>query len=289
VNARIIKVFKPFTLSCATVVQLDCPSFKGQFVLKLYDRRFSTELRRDEKASPWNSEIESEYSEFVRDGHVSEFFDQCTSKFREYEYWADKEHVKWTRAQHEAYLQYACHRIYKTEKEAYKNLHDIQGKHIPRLHARPCLQLSDSGLPNKYLDCPGLLLDYIQGFPLTFLADEAPKEDWQYVCEDAIRVVNLIGDRGVCNRDVKTRSFIVSKYPSTGMLKVFMIDFGLCLFRSQAKSDREFNMWQAVEDEEGACGCVMEYNLKGGFIYRRSPRSERLCDEFLGEDSEDLL
>jgi len=59
VNARIIKVFKPFTLSCAMVVQLDCPPFKGQFVLKLYDRRFSTQLRRDEKASPWNSEIES--------------------------------------------------------------------------------------------------------------------------------------------------------------------------------------------------------------------------------------
>jgi hypothetical protein len=68
-----------------------------------------------------------------------------------------------------------------------------------------------------------------------------------------------------------------------------MIDFGLCVFRSQAKSDREFNLWQAEQDEEGACGCVMEDYLKGGFIYRRSPGSERLLDEFMGEDSEDLL
>jgi hypothetical protein len=271
------------------VVQLDCPPFKGQFVLKLYDRRFSTQLRRDEQASPWNSEIESEYSEFVRDGRASEFFERCTTKFREDEYWADEEDMNWTKAQREAYLQYACHRIYKTEKEAYKNLHDIQGKHIPRLLARPFLPLSDSGIANKYLDCPGLLLDYIQGFPLTDLADEAPKEDWQYVCEDAVRVVNLIGDRGVCNQDVKTRSFIVSKDPSTGKLKVFMIDFGLCMFRSQAKSDREFNAWQADYDEEGACGRVMEHNLKGGFIYRRSPRAQGLIKEFKSEDSEDSI
>ncbi|OXV11716.1 hypothetical protein Egran_00522 [Elaphomyces granulatus] len=139
----------PYVVGKTLPLQLECPPFKGQFVLKLYDRRFSTQLWQDEKASPWNSEIESEYSEFVRDGRAS--------------------HGKGNKAQREAYLQYACHRIYKTEKEAYKNLHDIQGKHIPRLLARPFLQLSDSGLANKYLDCPGILLENIQGFPLTFI------------------------------------------------------------------------------------------------------------------------
>jgi hypothetical protein len=265
------------------VVQLDCPPFKGQFVLKLYDRRFATQLRDDEDISPWNPQIESEYSKFVRDGRASEFFDLCTTKFREYEYWAD-EPREWNDAQCEAYLQYICHRTYKMEKEAYKNLRDIQGKHVPRLLARPFLQLSGSGLANKYFDCPGILLEYIQGFPLTDLADNAPKKDWQYVCEDAIRVVHMIGDRGVCNRDVKTRSFIVCK-EGTGKWKVFMIDFGLCFFRSQAKSDREFNGWQATVDEEGATGRVMEWNLKGGFEYRRSPRSRWLLNEFKRGDS----
>ena len=168
--------------------------------------------------------------------------------------------------------------------EAYKNLRDIQGHHVPHLFARPFLQLSDSYLANKYFDCPGILLEYIQRFPLTDLADNAPKKDWQYVCEDAIRVVHMIGDRGVCNRDVKTRSFIVCK-EGTGKWKVFMIDFGLCFFRSQAKSDREFNAWQATVDEEGATGRVMEWNLKGGFEYRRSPRSQWLLNEFKREDS----
>ncbi|KAN0081159.1 hypothetical protein V8E54_004363 [Elaphomyces granulatus] len=197
VNARIIKVLEPFTLSCVMVVQLDCSPFK-------------------------------EYSEFVRDGRASEFFDLCTTKFREYEYWADEHCEKWNEAQLEAYLQYICYRTYKTEMEAYKNLRDIQGHH-------------------------------------------------QYVCEDAIRVVHMIGDQGVCNRDVKTRSFIVCKDPGTGKWKVFMTDFGLCFFRSQAKSDREFNSWQADEDEEGPAG--------RGFEYRRSPRSQRLLDEFKREDS----
>jgi hypothetical protein len=75
----------------------------------------------------------------------------------------------------------------------------------------------------------------------------------------------MIGDQGVCNRDVKTRSFIVCKDPGTGKWKVFMTDFGLCFFRSQAKSDREFNSWQADEDEEGPAGRVMQNNLKRGF------------------------
>jgi hypothetical protein len=55
--------------------------------------------------------------------------------------------------------------------------------------------------------------------------------------------------------------------PGTGKLKVFMTDFGMCLLRGQAKSDKEFNAWQAEEDEEGAIGLVMQSNLKGGFKY----------------------
>ena len=284
-NASIIKVFEPFTLSCVVIIQLDHPPFKGRFLLKLYDRRFATQLRRDEKASPWCPQIESKYLEFVRDGRASEFFDLCTAKYREDEYWADDQRETWNEAQHEAYLQYLCRRTYDMEKDAYKKLHDMQGKHIPRLFARPVLQSSsDSGSANEYLDCPAILLEYIEGFPLTTLADNAPKKDWQSVCEDAIRVVHMIGDRGICNKDVRTRSFIVREDPETKKFDVFMIDFGLCVFRSQAKSDREFNEWQADEDEEGAVGRVMERNLKGGFNYHLSPRAEWLLDEFKSEE-----
>jgi hypothetical protein len=268
------------------VVQLDCPPFVGRFVLKLYDRRFATQLRLDEEASPWSSQIEFEYSVFVRGGRASKFFDLCTAKYREYEYWPYEDREEWNMAEHEAHLQYLCHRTYQTETNAYKKMHDIQGKHVPRLFARPFLQSSDSGLASKYLDHPGILLEYIQGFPLTNLADETPMKNWQYVCEDAIRIVHMIGDRGICNKDVKTRSFIVCEDPGTEKFKVFMTDFGLCLFRSRAKNDREFNGWQALEDEESAVGHAMKKKLEGGFKFYRSSRSEKLMNEFKSEDSD---
>lgn len=289
VNASIVKVLEPFTLSCAMLVQLDSsPPFKGHFILKLYDRRFATQLRNDEEASPWSPEIESEYNEFVYDGRASEFFDLCSAKFRDDdEYWVDDEHREmWNREQHEAYLQYLCRRTYNTESDAYSLLHDMQGKHVPRLFARLLLRSSDSSAAHEmYLDCPGILLEYIQGFPLTDLADNAPEKDWQYICEDAIRIVHLIGDRGICNRDVTTRSFIVREDPGPGprTFKVFMTDFGLCVFRSQAKNDREFNEWQADEDEEGAVGRVVETRLKGGFKYDLSSRAQWLLYEFKRE------
>ncbi|WEW55966.1 hypothetical protein PRK78_001401 [Emydomyces testavorans] len=266
------------------VVQLNCPLFNGCFVLKLYDRRFATQLRQDEEASPWNLQIESDYCEFVRNGRAPEFFDLCTAKFCEDEDWAYEQREKWNKAQHEAYLQYLCRRTYNIEKVAYDKLRDIQGKHVPRLFARILLQPSGPALANEYLDCPGILLEYIQGFPLTNLAGNASKKDFQYVCEDAIRVVHLIGDRGIINKDTKTRSFIVREDPVTKKFKVFMTDFGLCAFRCQAKDDREFNEWQADQDEEGAVGRVMERKLKGGFKYRLSARAWKLLDEFKSEE-----
>lgn len=267
------------------IVELDHPPLSGRFVLKLYDRRFATKLRRDEKAAPWCPQTEFRYREFVRDGRASEFFDLCTANFRGDKYWADEQRETWDEAQLEAYLQHLCCRTYGTEQDAYGKLHDIQGKHIPRLSARPSLQASsDAGSANEHLDCPALLLEYIQGFPLTALAANAPEREWQSVCEDAIRVVHLIGDRGICNKDVKTRSFIVREDPVTKTFNVVMIDFGLCLFRARAESEREFNGWQADRDEEGAVGRVMQRMLNGGFRYRLSSRAEWLLDEFKSEE-----
>jgi hypothetical protein len=47
----------------------------------------------------------------------------------------------------------------------------------------------------EYFDVPRIILEYIDGFPLTDLEYYAPKVAWQSVCEDAIRMVNLMSDR----------------------------------------------------------------------------------------------
>lgn len=103
-----------------------------------------------------------------------------------------------------------------------------------------------------------------------------------------IRIINLIGGRGIRDEDVKTRSFIVrnnpSKYgPRTTPTDVVMIDFGSCVLRTKDQDDRDWREWKAMQDEEGAIGMVMERKLNGGFTYVRTAESERLMDEFMSE------
>jgi hypothetical protein len=97
------------------VVHLNYPplGLKGSFVLKLYDRRFATGLRRDIGASPWNLDIEDEYLRFVNDGKSSD------------EDWVAEEREDWNKAQYETYLQYSCHKIYKVETKVYDKVQDI--------------------------------------------------------------------------------------------------------------------------------------------------------------------
>ncbi|KAI9690112.1 MAG: hypothetical protein M1822_009073 [Bathelium mastoideum] len=171
----------------------------------------------------------------------------------------------------------------------------MEGLTIPRLSAVVRLGSSSACAPsthtplNVYLDCPGILLEYIEGFPLTDIALHAPREDWQQICEDAIQIINRIGDRHIRNEDVKTRSFIVRKDPQSEKFRVCMVDFGSCVLRKPDESDDEWREWKAMQDEEGAIGLVMQRQLDGGFKYTRSPESKQLMDEFQGEDSGPLV
>lgn len=72
-DARIIKLFEPFTLSSVMVVRVTCSdlALEGNMVLKLFDRRFARQLRKNEKLRPWTSDIERDYHQFVLDGGVS--------------------------------------------------------------------------------------------------------------------------------------------------------------------------------------------------------------------------
>ncbi|GAB1200716.1 hypothetical protein BDV32DRAFT_122643 [Aspergillus pseudonomiae] len=77
VKATIAHIFEPFTFSCAMVVLLDRPSqslqLNGHMVLKLYDRRFATGFREDQKSNPWTPDIEQQYQQFVLNGDASNF------------------------------------------------------------------------------------------------------------------------------------------------------------------------------------------------------------------------
>ncbi|KAJ5928364.1 hypothetical protein N7466_007320 [Penicillium verhagenii] len=225
-DANIIKAFEPFTLSSVVLIRMTCSTLglQGNMILKLFDRRFATQLREDEKIRPWTLDTEMEYHQFILDGGASDFVTQINDG-------ETPEGSTWSAAMDETYLHDHMSDLYKTEVQAYSYLKEIQGTDIPQLLASTIMPVSRPvQLRSEYIDIPGILLQYIEGFPLTDIAKYTPRESWQAICEDAIRIVNLIGDLGILDEDVKTRSFIVRGNLKDGF-EVIMIDFALCEFR----------------------------------------------------------
>ncbi|KAJ5554959.1 hypothetical protein N7461_003429 [Penicillium sp. DV-2018c] len=303
--AEIIKVFEPFTLPSVVLVRMACSSLglEGNMVLKLFDRRFATQLRRDEKIRPWTPDIETEYYQFILDGGAAEFVTQLKEEEDsddeasddedgDYEHSEDEDNddeasddedsgdEEWSAAMDETYLHNHMLDLYKTEVQVYSNLKEIQGTDIPKLLASTLMSIPFPGQTNgDYTDVAGILLQYIEGFPLTDVEQYAPRESWQAICEDAIRIIHRISDLGILNDDVKTRNFIVRE-DMENAFKVTMIDFALCKFRQDYQDDYDWDKWKSIQDEEGAVGYVMQRRLKGGFSYCRSARYEKLDEEF---------
>jgi hypothetical protein len=121
-------------------------------------------------------------------------------------------------------------------------LHDLQGIHVPKLYEKVTLGSPDNGdgSANPYLSCPGIIMQYIEGFPLTDIATELPSERWQWVCDTAIKIIHRIQDHGISNTDVNTRSFIVCPTTEREDERIFMTDFGNCFFRDQVSDETEF-------------------------------------------------
>ncbi|CAI7597797.1 unnamed protein product [Penicillium viridicatum] len=100
-DVRIIKLFEPFTLSSVMVVRIACSDLAlgGDMVLKVFDRRFVTQLQKDEKLRPWTSDIESDYHQFVLDGGASQFITEVDNNGE-----IAQQGETWNSSQDEAYL-----------------------------------------------------------------------------------------------------------------------------------------------------------------------------------------
>lgn len=279
VQADILKVFKPFTLSCAMVVQVH-EGYEGlpnTVVLKVYDRRFATQFRSDERLPPWSTEIEEQYRQVVLNGEVKQFFDMIDSGEHR------KDEIQKSVVYCEAYLQYRLDEMFEDEMHAYHLLSDYQGKNIPEFYCSVKLQ-DDPGreLSGKYTAISGILIQYIDGFPFEELPAHAPKELWQSIGEDAIRIIRCLHSRDVLNADVSSRSIIICK-DEDNKFRVFMIDFALCQFREDAEDDTQWWKWIRFQNEEGDLAFSIQRRLEGNFVFNRSEFYQML-DRELGTD-----
>ena len=98
---------------------------------------------------------------------------------------------------------------------------------IPKFLVCVFLSSRDTNIPQqflKYFDIRGILIEYIEGFNLSELETKAPKSQWQVICDDAICIINLIGDHEMMNNDVRPENFLVRSNPE-GKYQVFQIEF----------------------------------------------------------------
>lgn len=180
-----------------------------------------------------------------------------------------------------AWLHDHIHNLYKAEVEAYETLKDLQRKQIPQLLA--CVTIPASNPPQKqdesisrYLDSAGILLQYIEGFPLTDIERHAPREIWQHACDESIQLLNLISDHGILNKDVKTRSFIMCLDDAEMKFYLFMLDFALCTLRREFEDEDE---WREMASNRGwrrGCGKTDGKLLERG----RTAKAEKLAQHF---------
>lgn len=263
IQARIRHLQNPRTLSCCMIVDLlgegylDNPVF-----LKLYDRRFSDHLREDQGIDPWTRDTEKEYINTVRTGAARQFLHDLHT-IPNFEDTGET----WDDGQTETFMTEKVHKLFNTETTVYKALRDIQGTVVPRIvaYVRLALSLPDGGIgptdAMELIHIKGILLQYIDGFPLSQVQNHAPRFEWQSIVDQAIAVVGVIGDHGVIHKDVRPDNFMVQRDRS-GRYSVLMIDLGLARLRRLGESNRDWARAKLSRGEERAIGLVMRMRLK---------------------------
>lgn len=219
-NVRIRKLHTR-TLSCTMVVDVldETPTQvkPGVAFLKLFDQRFSDQLRKDNGIKSWTRSKEQAYVDSVENGAVFSFLHNLhhTGNFRE-----DTEN-DWDDAQDEAFLAHELLKLYKSEIAAFDAVREHQGKRFPKLVATVDIDLStasstpipaeENGLPP--LRVKGILMEHIAGCNLSQIVNNVPRSRWQRIVDEAVSTVLLLGDHNLLNTDVSPQNFLVCTEP----------------------------------------------------------------------------
>ncbi|KAF5019283.1 hypothetical protein F66182_8715 [Fusarium sp. NRRL 66182] len=278
-HVKIKQQKQPWTLSCGMVVELkdagDSESIsatlrnQSEAFLKMFDRRFAEQIRQDNGIDAWSGDMEQEFLTALTSGRAEEFLRKLQTVL---DFQRDTED-DWDAAENEVYLATELRKCFASEIATYARLEEYQGKIIPRFLASFILDVPSSNMAlttqqQELFKQQGILLQYLAGFSLSTLVDNAPETSWQAIVDQAIEIVHVLGDHGILNADVRPDNFIV--VPKDDSYQVFMIDFGQCRFRRENESDAEWGRAKWRQDEEGAVdragkfgsyGIALDFNL----------------------------
>ncbi|KAF9695207.1 hypothetical protein EKO04_006845 [Ascochyta lentis] len=310
INARIVRVFAPFSMAAVMVVRVFEPTvdLEGEFVLKVYDQRYTGELRkqygvqswsrtRDMKLERrrWSKQLVKFFYKIMADDYIYAGEDEGDTSNDGHEDGDDNQDEE--DAGDELFFQTICLKMYRAELEVYRQArqHGIDGTDVPRF-------IGSVRIPTTYRskNCcaesanikgvPGILIQYLPGFPLQALYEKEcpppPRSEWQSLVDEGVRIVHyMTTNMDIRNDDCCPRNTVVHWDPVTQRWKCKLIDFGHCAIRSKGVSDWEWRERQAWQDEEGSIGRHMEVFLrerkKYDYVYEKSQYSLDLSEDFL--------
>lgn len=126
IKLQILRSIQPNTLSCVMEVQVlaDSTKYAKHSILKLYDWRYATQLRQDNRVGRWTPYHEDTYRTFVEESGAATFISAL-----EHDSIDDQ---SWDTARDETFLFDYYRNLHSCEVEAYSRLKDLQGKSVPR-------------------------------------------------------------------------------------------------------------------------------------------------------------
>lgn len=257
IAARIVHIF-PMTMSAVLVVELQQSK---RVIIKMYDRRTAFTLRKTmtkDTAIYTDDSREKDYKSFVETG----FADTLNTLT-----------YAGTVGEDEVFMHRACMNLYKSELMAYERLKKLQGSAIPIMYGAVTLRIGESATAHsqRYFDVQGLMMEYVEGFNLLDASVYVQIEDVHKLIKESSRVLALIGDLGVHNRDPHPSHIIVRQS------KPVLIDFAISKLRDELESDEEW--YYKTRNAEGTLEKVMAGILAKDYDDERSshPSSELFC------------
>ena len=188
-------------------------------VLKLYDRRCLTNIRRRwNDRTPWNPHKEHAYRTLLasvqsKNAVLPNFAEDDILRVRE---------RGLSDGELEAYLHFEANDMFESECKAYDELKPLQGKYVPKFYGvvewEVTIPTSGGYAVTEVIH--GVLLEHIQGqslrrFVETWAARQPPLSQslFQEVCNQAVAVIDCASRFNIINEDVRLDNFIVREPP----------------------------------------------------------------------------
>jgi serine/threonine protein kinase len=300
IKIRIVKLVTPWTLSAVMLVDvlqqssdISCIEMPERAFLKIYDRRCAEQFRQEWRIDQATPDVERQLLEFSRSGKAAAFLEnwRADPSFC----FGDDDETPWGVPETETALSERMREIWQTEIEVYKRLAEHQGRRIPKLFAVVTFHISpedeDIKPPSssEVFDIPGIIIEYIDGFRLSDLAENTDSSEWNRLVNTAVDVTGeILNDSDVLNEDVRPDNMMVCRDRTwEGGYRLCMIDFGVCRFRGEDEGIEEWGRAKHVQDEEDGMSEIMRIKLREGSNFVLDCRRRLTWGKYAEKEGED--